>query len=460
MVAAVFGVAWWTVWRGRPSARGWAIVASMINIAVSLWPIVFFSRSVGSDFAVLLAIGLAGLAAFWRRYEQPKPAERTQEVPRIKGDRTNSIFDKIADFLVFIASLGVCAWWLRWLQAKGVLVGDSGWRLLVVVLLVFLAIATLHEFGHLATGLALGMRLRAFIVGPFRWLIRDGRWGFEFKPEGILSPEGATGIVPSRADFPRSGLICMVAAGPLVNLLTGAFTLWIVFWELGSITETRGALALFGGLSLTIGVFNLLPLRLKVNYSDGATICQLLSRGPWGDFHRVAGVVGSSLVTPLRPRNYDIKAILRAAHGIRQGINGLLLRLVAYTYFLDQGMDSEAGEMLREAESIYHQCSSEIRAELCAEFVFGSAYVLCDAVAARQWWTRMEAKKATRFNVDYWRAKSALQWIEGNLKEANESWQKANALAQQLPKAGAYEFDRYCCWKLRQALTETDRNGN
>jgi hypothetical protein len=65
-----------------------------------------------------------------------------------------------------------------------------------------------------------------------------------------------------------------------------------------------------------------------------------------------------------------------------------------------------------------------------------------------------EAKKPTRFNVDYWMAASALQWVEGNLKYGEESWQKANPLAQKLPKAGAYELDRHCCSLLRRVLDE------
>jgi hypothetical protein len=132
----------------------------------------------------------------------------------------------------------------------------------------------------------------------------------------------------------------------------------------------------------------------------------------------------------------------------------LLLRLCAYNYFLDLERIPEAGEALREAESIYRQSASDIPAELHTVFVFGSAYVRRDAGAAREWWTRMEGKKPTRFNADYWRASSALHWIEGDLKEANEAWEKSNTLVQQLPRAGAYEFDRYCCSLLRQALDE------
>jgi hypothetical protein len=47
-----------------------------------------------------------------------------------------------------------------------------------------------------------------------------------------------------------------------------------------------------------------------------------------------------------------------------------------------------------------------------------------------------------------------LLWIEGKVQEANDAWKKCDALAQQLPKAGAYEFDRDCCSLLRKALDE------
>jgi hypothetical protein len=66
----------------------------------------------------------------------------------------------------------------------------------------------------------------------------------------------------------------------------------------------------------------------------------------------------------------------------------------------------------------------------------------------------MEARKPTQFDGDYWMAHSALPWIEGNLEVANDSWSKGIALAQQLPQARAYEFDRHCFALLRQAMDE------
>jgi hypothetical protein len=66
----------------------------------------------------------------------------------------------------------------------------------------------------------------------------------------------------------------------------------------------------------------------------------------------------------------------------------------------------------------------------------------------------LEAKKPVRLNLDYWLAASALHWIEGDLKTASEAWEKANGLAQGLPKAGSYDFDRDCCQLLRHAIDE------
>ena len=169
--------------------------------------------------------------------------------------------------------------------------------------------------------------------------------------------------------------------------------------------------------------------------------------------------VSSSVVTPLRPRDYDIQTVLKLARSFPHGRQGLVLRLHAYSYFLDQGRLSDAAQAIREAGLNYQQCPSEIPTELLTVFVFCSAYVCRDAATARDWWTHMQARKPTQFNVDYWRACSALHWVEGNLKAANEAWEKSDRLAQQLPKAGAYEFDRYCCRLLRQALHESSVAG-
>jgi hypothetical protein len=170
--------------------------------------------------------------------------------------------------------------------------------------------------------------------------------------------------------------------------------------------------------------------------------------------------VSASLVTPTRPRDYEIQAIERASQGIDRGHEGLLLRIFESDYHLDRGEQTEAVQAFQQACAIYVQSATDISVELYSVFVFDWAFLLRDAASARQWWQRMEAKKPTRFNVDYWRAKSALAWIERDLKNANEAWEKSNLEAQKLPHAGAYEFDRYLCALLRKAIDESAAQGS
>src|SRR6266567_2455739 len=455
LFAVVFGMAWWTVFKGKASARGWGIAASLINIQVSLFPIIIPPHSVWNAFLLILGLGIAGLVAFSRRLEPSNSIATTHESLGIPGDGTNNFVNGTIQFLMLLAFVGAYSWWIGWLRTRGISIPHWNWYPTAVAVLLGLVIVALHEGGHTAVGLLLGMKLRAFIVGPFQWRIRDGKWEFQFEPKQILTPGGVTGVVPAVTHFPRWALLCMVAAGPVANVLSGVLALRAATKaDSGSAVQAGGFLALFGAWSFVTSVMNLVPFRTKDNYSDGAQIYQLLSNGPWADLHRAFSVAGSSLVSPLRPRNYDIQTILRAERTFTQGRQGLLLRLLAYNYFLDLERIQEAGGALAEAGSIYNQSASDIPAELLTAFVFGSAYIWRDASSARQWWTHMEAKKPTRFNVDYWMAASALRWIEGNLKDANESLKKANALAQQLPKAGAYDFDRDCCSRLRRALDE------
>jgi hypothetical protein len=318
-----------------------------------------------------------------------------------------------------------------------------------------LVTTTVHELGHAATGRMLGMRLRAFIVGPFQWRIRDGRWKFQFLLAKFFSAGGATAVVPTNPQQSRWNEICMIAAGPMAGLFIGTIASYAALTAKGQPYERYWEiLALIATFGLVSTAVNLIPFRPEAFYSDGARIYQLLHGGPLADLHRVFNVAGASLVTPLRPRDYDIEAIQRAAHSFTRGNEAIVLRLLASSYFLDCGKIPQAREAVVDAERVCRESGSDLPAELCMAFVFRTALLRRDAAGARQWWERMEAKKPTHHGTDYWLAKSALLWIENRLEEAREAWNKGNALAQKLPAAGDYEFDRYRSALLSKALEE------
>ncbi|MGA7219448.1 MAG: hypothetical protein WBX38_14090 [Candidatus Sulfotelmatobacter sp.] len=282
-MATVFGMACISTWRGKSSAKGWGLSASLIYILLSLYSTIRLRRPIWSSFGLLLAVGVAGLVAFSWPYERPKSTAKIDEKTRTPGAGTGNFAKKMVEFLIVAVTVGTYLWWNGWVRAKGVS-GHHKWYEVVLILLVVLLITSLHELAHTVTGLALGMKLRAFVVGPFQWRVRQGKWEFQFKVKEILSAEGATGVVPTIALFPRRRYLCVVAAGPLLNLVTGTAALWIAFTAAPrSPVQLLGLLALFGIWSLALFAVNLIPFRTKGHHSDGAIIYQLLSGGPQGD---------------------------------------------------------------------------------------------------------------------------------------------------------------------------------
>jgi len=457
-LGAPFAMAWWTVKRKKAFARSWAIIASLEIALISLLPLLprhSISRrphNFGIFDVALLILGIAGVIAFARRDAIEKTATEPAKPPRIAGDGTSKLLDRMAWVIGVFGYFVGRFLWAEWGRTHG-LFWSRGFSAYALIFVALLITATLHECGHATVGIVLGMKLRAFIVGPFQWRIREGRWNFQFLPGNLFSAGGAAALVPTNPEQSHWNFIWMGAAGPLTNLVTGLIATYAALIAKGQPYEQYWQLlSLISTLSLVSFIVNLIPIRPEASYSDGARIYQLLRGGPWADLHRAMSIASSTMVTALRPRDYDIDAIQRASLSFTQGHQAVLLRLLATSYYLDHGMTSQACAALTEAESIVKESSLDLPAELCQAFVFRTAFLRKDALAARQWWERMEAKKPRHFGSEYWLAKSALLWSENHLEEAQEAWGKGDALAQKLPAAGDYEFDRYRSALLHKCL--------
>jgi hypothetical protein len=71
-LAVAFGVAWWKIWKHRPSARGWGIAASLAFILLFLTDCLYGFhcwRALYGSTLLFLAIGIAGLVVFSRKNE-------------------------------------------------------------------------------------------------------------------------------------------------------------------------------------------------------------------------------------------------------------------------------------------------------------------------------------------------------------------------------------------------------
>ena len=462
-LAVCYGMAWWSVKKQKPAARNWAIAASIAMLVqtipvavVGVLTLIHHWRGGLAPVQALLGaqlfLGIGGLVAFGRRDAAIDSGLVKAKPPRVAGDGTSGALDVAAWLVAGGGSLGLLYLWWKWavVHRLPVVHGLGFWVLFLAASLVD---SGLHEAGHATVGLALGMRLRAFVVGPLRWAVREGRWTFEVQPRNLLSLGGAAGVSPVDPRQSKWAEIAMIAAGPAASLATGVAAMAAAFTVNG--TRFQGAwefLALASMFGFISFVFNLLPLRPQALYSDGARIYQLLAGGVWADYHRASNEASAALVGRLRARDYDIGAIERAAAGIRHGHQALLPRLMAFGYYLDRGKTAEACEAMRDAERVCEESALEIPPGLCAWFVFANACLERDAARARAWWERMEAKGLRHKDEMYWLAKSALAGLEGHHEEAREAWEMGNALAQKLPNTGAYDFNRDCFLRVKEAM--------
>jgi hypothetical protein len=318
--------------------------------------------------------------------------------------------------------------------------GLEAWIQWIVVIA---AVTLIHESAHALFGVALGMKLRAFIIGPFQWRVIEGRWTFSFRPTQILAFSGAAGLTSVDPDQSRWNEVVMIAAGPFANVVTGTVAAalaysaedhsWWSYWEY---------FALFATVSLVAGIVNLIPLQPSGLYSDGARIVQLFRHSPAADFSRVVRCVSSTLVSPRRPRDYDLAAIERASAYFNAGQEALLLRVWKCSCCLDRGELASASEALTEAERIYHESAADISPDLHTGFIIKGITLGRDRPYILEWWNSMEAKKPKNFDQDYWLAKSVFHWPENNISAAREAWNTGHAYCEKLPDFGTYNYDR------------------
>jgi Zn-dependent protease len=463
LLSMVFGAAWQTTRKPSQYRNSWAIVASLVSICEGgfiLW-YVHSNLTYATPGLIVLAIGGVGLFLFGQGKSRseaqsetsPKPVAAATKRTPIAGDRTSPWMNRVFTALSIAAQFACMYLWSTWARSHGLLYrGRMPWFVLFTIAV--LTTTILHECGHALIAWGFQMKLLSFNAGPFQWRKREGKWKFKFVLSGFDNLGGAVRVVPTNPKQPRAHDLWMIAAGPLSNIFFGSLALFFVLrfnWPFYA--QTWRLVAYTASFSFIAAVTNMLPFMTEDGgYSDGAQILQILTKSPLDDYRRTMNSLASTLVTERRYRDLDIEAIQRAANRFPQEFRGVNLHLCASNYFLDTGRLTDARVALATAEAIYNNYSVDLPGPVHSPFVIGHAYLNRNAVAARLWWERMEAKKLERFSVDTWLAQSALFWIEGRLKEAEEAWLKADAEAQKLPQFGAYEFDRYRCALLRKEL--------
>jgi HEAT repeat protein/Zn-dependent protease len=453
-VGALFATAWWTVLRKRESARKWALRASFVLAFAGFLLLYAHPITLIEKGWLPLAVGVSGLAVFYRG--RTTEQQRYISSGAVPSDGTNTIMDKVVVVLAILAVFGGYTFWSRWADAHGLSQNLPPFFYVRFTMTVLL-IVVLHEGGHLFAGLALGMKAILVAIGPVEWSNSLGRRKLRVQAAFQCWFRGQTLVAPKYIQRFRERKILQVATGPFVSIATGMIAAIAVMMSLGSPWQGSWLiLSRFATISLAVGIFNLIPFRIGPSgYSDGAKLFQLIKSGLWCRYHLLLGMTHASTVTPIRARDFDLATIHEAAGSIARGEDELFMHLCAYSHFFDKGELSNAATALVTAGKLCREASVSIPAEWITTFVFGTAFLWRDPVAARAWWTEYELKKSANPVIEGWTSYSALLWLEGRREEAEEAWRKADNWARQLPDSGFAAQERDAVHLLREWIDES-----
>lgn len=440
-------VAWWTIRTRKPSARLWALWASLCYLISGVMGLVNHRPNVYVFDLFDLVLGVCGLLVFARAL--PK-TEGVSTPAALEGDGTSRWIDYAAFAGVCLALYASWLGWRMWSMEHG-----RSWPSPVAIVgyyaIARFAATVIHECGHIVAGWASAMKLHSIQIGPAVARIRSGRWQYRWLNHGYAGG-GAVGLIPLHLGDLKNRRIRICLGGPVASLLLAiaAFTITLqsaysTGWALWAILCTIAAIDF---------VFNLVPARPTSLYSDGALLVQLLRGGAFAQQQYAFAAITHTLVSPSRPGQLDtaeLEATLASCGDLsrRAALHSSLCQAYA-----EQAEMERAKPHASACEALFDQCEVRMRPLLAPSLVFWLAFYLHDLKAAEKRWETLEKDPEVAREADYYCALTALQWLRGDLVAARSAWGTGHALAQRLPAAGAYEHTRWCFTQLAEAMSQ------
>ncbi len=271
--------------------------------------------------------------------------------------------------------------------------------------------------------------------------------------------------VPLHLKGLRRRMAFEVAGGPVASLLTALAAFAVLMIMPGSAYAAWWKIpALVAALSAAATVVNLIPFRVAAGVSDGALLVQFFLGGPFADLREALKMVGSTTVTATRPRDLDPQAL---ADGLRAGVGTPqegTLEMIQLICAVDRGALVEARKHLEASLERIPGPEKAPDAGCAAEMAFYMAYLDGNAGRAGEWLRGTEELAAARKltlngDSDYWRAITAVREAEGQGREAEEAYQRANQLLAKKPAAGLYQFEREFLQTVRKGEWVRGREG-
>jgi hypothetical protein len=257
----------------------------------------------------------------------------------------------------------------------------GAWDLLFLPVAWLIAI-TVHELGHLAAGMARGMRFLLLIVGPVKIARRAGGLTLDW----VVNLGTLGGLAAAMPDLSRPLLPQMralVAGGPGASAVLGLACLGLAAVSDGRVAAYSAVVA---AISVLVFVATAMPMRAGGFMSDGMQWLELRRGGAAVEQRQaLATLVGQSLAG-IRPRELDVDTLQRGlALAGTDPVRDISLRYYAYLRDLNAGDIAAASEHIDRLAADVAVFPDGVRQGLALEIAYFHARYRGDAALARQW---------------------------------------------------------------------------
>lgn len=324
---------------------------------------------------------------------------------------------------------------------------------LLVVLALFLlllAMALVHEAGHLVAGRLAAFRFHLLVVGPLQVWREKGRlrWRLRRRFAPFSGQAASLPIVDHNLSRrlllfalggPLATLLLVVVAGAVLLFFPDSFNLfspWLWVQEIAAFVAAAGTVFFATAMS---------PRRYSGGLpTDGSRVATLLQGGARTDRWCALVLLESAGVLGRRPRDWD-PALIRRATAVPDGrYDDLAARLLAYQHALDAVEITLAGRILHEARSLRIAWHVPLQATLILESAYFRAFHRGDPAEARTWLDQI--RRGRNQNVRLNRAVAAVRLAEGDPAGALNAAREGLALLEE-------EFNRGLAQAEREWLT-------
>jgi len=321
-------------------------------------------------------------------------------------------------------------------QWPGVLVGG------------FYAVIISHELGHLIAGWLMGFELNLFHISPISLQRKPTGWKLAFNTKA--QAVGYISMIPRSYERIHQRLRIFILGGPLGNLALTFICGVVLSQPLASVWQRFFIVT--AGLSLLLGLLNLIPFEDKHLQSDGARLKMIRHQPRQAERWIAAIALSSAMVRDVRPRDWGADVVERALACPDRSQDHILAVLMAYMWAEDREDYDQAQSYLDHLLADHSYASPHNQAVILTEGAFFYSYHRHNLNLARDCWNRLKPLGQHIPHPILVYTRTTILAAEGRLDEARERLQEYLQVRKEHPYTWMREGEAKWLTRMQSAL--------